>query len=246
MSVEPDIDILAFGAHPDDVELCVGGTLLNAAAAGQRTAIVHLSAGELGTRGSATQRQEEAQSAARALGVGSMEILGLPDGHLSVDVESKRLIVDAIRRHRPALILAPFWEDLHPDHKATGELVRQSHFLSGLVNWNPGLKPWRAHRVLHYMQHTQFEPTMIVDIEEVFESKHEAVLEYRSQFFDPESEERETYISRPEFWDWWEGKARHWGDMIGASHGEPLLASAPIPTRDPSSFFREHARYRNS
>ena len=246
MSAEPGIDILAFGAHPDDVELAGGGTLLLAAAAGQSTAIAHLTGGELGTRGTPAIRQSEAAAAAKMLGAKSMEVLSLPDGHLEVDLKAKRVVVDAIRRHRPELVIAPYWEDLHPDHKATGELVRQCAFLSGLVNWNPGLAPWRPDRVLYYMSHTGFDPDLIVDIGEVFETKKLAAQCYRSQFHDPESEERQTYIARAEFWDWWEGRARHWGHLIGATHGEPLCTAGPIPTRDPSALFRNFGRYRNS
>jgi N-acetylglucosamine malate deacetylase 1 len=246
VTAEPGLDILAFGAHPDDVELAVGGTLLLAQEAGQKTAIVHLTAGELGTRGTPAIRRREANAAAEMLGAATMEIAGLPDGHLEPDLQAKRVVVDAIRRHRPSLILAPYWEDLHPDHKVTGELVRQAAFLSGLVNWNPGLAPWRPNRVLYYMSHTGFEPNLIVDIGAVFETKKRAAQCYGSQFHNPDSQERETYIARAEFWDWWEGRARHWGHLIGATHGEPLCSGGPIPTRDPSSLFRDFGRYRNS
>ncbi|MEZ6196346.1 MAG: bacillithiol biosynthesis deacetylase BshB1 [Planctomycetota bacterium] len=238
-------DILAIGAHPDDVELGVGGTLLLARERGERTVICHLTEGELGTRGTREIRRAEAAAAAEALGAAELEILDLGDGHLEANQAAKSVVIDLIRRHRPRLILAPYWDDLHPDHRAAGELVRQCAFLAGVAKRDPGLAPWRPERVLYFMQHTSFEPHLIVDVSPVFAEKKRAAMCYRSQFHDPDSREPRTYISGENFWDWWEGRARHWGHVVGVAHGEPLFAAGPIPTRDPLSLFGGFGRYRN-
>ena len=237
--------VLALGAHPDDVELIVGGSLLLAAEQGLSTAICHLTAGEMGTRGTVESRRQEAEEAAAALNVTSMEILGLPDGKVSVDLDSKDRIIRVIRKHRPKIILAPYWEDLHPDHQATGRLIKECAFLSGLVRWETDQEPWRAERVLYYMSHTQFEPDLIVDISDVMEQKKAAAESYRSQFHQSDSKERSTFISDQKFWHWWEGRAAHWGHLIGVAYGEPFCTNGPVPTRNPFDMFDGFGKYKN-
>ncbi len=174
-----------------------------------------------------------------------MEILGLPDGRVSVDIESKDKIIRSIRRHQPRIILAPYWEDLHPDHQAAGRLIKECAFLSGLAKWDTNQPAWRPDRVLYYMSHTQFEPDLIVDISEVIEAKRKAAEAYGSQFHQAGSKERSTFISNSNFWHWWEGRAAYWGHLIGVAYGEPFSTNGPIPTRNPFAMFEGFGKYKN-
>lgn len=240
------IDVLALGAHPDDVELNVGGSLLVARDQGLKTAILHMTSGEMGTRGTPETRRSEAEAAAAELGVEAMEILGLPDGHLEPNDEAKDAVIRAIRRHRPRIVLAPWWEDLHPDHAATGETMRKVAFLAGLEKWDTGQEPWRPLRVMYYMSHTPFQAQVIVDISDVIERKQKAAACYVSQFHADESSERSTFISRPDFWHFWRARTSWWGHFIGVMHGEGFLLDAPIETRNPFALFDGFGKYDNS
>lgn len=243
---EHGIDVLAVGAHPDDVELNVGGTLLLASDRGLQTAAVHVTAGEMGTRGTPERRRGEAEAAAAELGVATMEMLGLPDGLVTVDDASKDAMIRALRRHRPRVVLAPYWDDLHPDHAAVGALVRQTAFLAGLEKWDTDQEPWRPHRVMYYMSHTPFTATVIADVTGVIERKKAAAACYASQFHAPASDERETFISRPDFWHYWYGRAAWWGHFIGVKYGEGFFLDSPIETRDPVALFDGFGKYRDS
>ena len=236
-------DLLAIGPHPDDVELAVGGTMIRQARSGRRTAIVDCTRGELGTRGTREIRAREAVEAARLLGVGVRLNLELPDGSLYANDEARRRLVRAIRALRPVVILAPHESDLHPDHEHAGRLAREAAFLAGVANYEPGAKPHRARVVLHYPSHRPFEPSFIVDVGDVFDAKRAACLAYRSQFHDPASREGETYLSRPEYWEWWEGKARYFGNLIGAAYGEPFLAPGPLRIDDVVGAFADYGYY---
>jgi N-acetylglucosamine malate deacetylase 1 len=239
-------EVLAIGAHPDDVELTVGGTLLLARALGHRSVIVHMTAGESGTRGTPEIRRREAADAARALGAADMEILGLPDGHLEARDEMIAPVVAAIRRHRPRIVLAPYITDLHPDHEATGNIVRKAVFLAGLARWGAGGEPWHVERVLHYMSHTQVEPRILVDISAHLAAKRAAAECYRSQFFDETSTERQTYISGESFWHWWEARQAAWGNAIGARYAEAYWIDGAIATHNPFALFEGFGKYKNS
>lgn len=236
---------LAIGAHPDDVELTVGGTLLLARSLGKTTRICHMTAGELGTRGSAEIRRREAAAAAQALG-SECEILGLADGHVVADDAAIGAVARLIRRLRPEIILAPYTDDLHPDHEATGNIVRKAAFLSGVAKYDAATEPWRPARVLYYMSHTLVEAQLLVDISPFFEEKRAAAMCYRSQFFAADSAERETYISRPEFWTWWEARHAHFGNPIGARYAEAFHLDGPVPTRNPFDLFTGFGKYRNT
>ncbi len=240
------LDVLAVGAHPDDVELTVGGTLLLAKSRGLRTGICHCTQGELGTRGTAEIRAAEARAAAEALDVDAVEQLDLGDGRLCVNEPNKKALARVFRRWRPRVVLAPYYRDLHPDHEAAGQLVRQVAFLAGLVHWNPGDEPWRPEGVLYYMSHTAIEPKLIVDISAHFEQKKVAAACYASQFFNAESTERSTFISGEGFWDWWEGRSRYFGHFVGVPHGEAYFVDGPLPMANPFDAFTGFGKYRNS
>lgn len=241
-----EVDVLAFGAHPDDVELTVGGTLLVLKEQGYRSGIVDMTRGEMATRGTPEIRAVEAATAAGLLGAALRRNLGLPDGRVALDEESRRKVIEVIREHRPTIVLAPVEEDLHPDHLWTGRIVREACFLAGLQRWDTGQAAHRPRTVLGYASHTVFEPSLVVDISPHFERKKEACRAYRSQFHDPDSKEPLTYISSARFWDWWEARARHFGHRIGATFGEPFHHEGPIPVRDVVRQFSAFGYYPSS
>ena len=240
------VDVLAFGAHPDDVELSAGGTLLRAREAGLTVAVCHLTKGEAGTRGDPQTRAQEAAQAGAVLGVRHVDQLDLGDGGLHDDDKSRMAVADAIRRRRPRTVLAPHLDDLHPDHAATGSIVKAAAFLSGVRKWNPGQSAWRPDAIFYYMMHTPFEPDIVVDITSVFESRRRAVECYASQFHNPNSTEPHTFISDENFWHWWEGRAAYFGHFIGVRYGEPLRFDGPLPTSNPFSLFGGFGKYKNT
>jgi N-acetylglucosamine malate deacetylase 1 len=226
------LDLLAFAAHPDDVELCAGGTLCLAARQGHSTGVVDLTRGELGSRGTPEGRLEEASAASEILGLSVRENLGLPDGDLQNTPEHRLAVIRAVRRHRPRVVLINAPACRHPDHPAAAELVAQALFYSGLrkIETEDGgepQEPWRPHHVLHYMQAVPFEPTLVVDVTEVWDQRTAALQAFRSQFYNPDytpSEgEPETFVSNEGFFRWVEARARAYGYGIGATFGEPLL-----------------------
>ncbi len=236
-------DVLAFGAHPDDVELGVGGTILGMIARGRSVVIVDCTRGELGTRGTPEIREREAREAARLLGVETRVNLELPDGGVLLNDDSRRRVVEVIRRFKPTIVLAPRTDDLHPDHAHAARIIHDAAFLSGIRKWNASGAAHRPRAVLEYASHTQFPPSFVVDITPHFARKKEACLAYRSQFFDPASTEPATYISSSRFWDWWEGRARHYGNMVGAGFGEPFHVATPLRVEDPVAQFEDFGYY---
>ena len=232
MPAQP-LDVLAVGAHPDDVELSCGGTLCVLGDLGYRTGVVDLTRGELGTRGTPEQRLEEAEASRRILALDARENLGLPDGGLTNTHEHQRALIRAIRTYRPYLLLINAPDDRHPDHGDAARLTLSSQFYAGLrkietfaADGTPQ-EPWRPSHVLHYMQSVEFEPTFVVDVSDVWSRRMEAVRAFASQFHTPErsdeTEEPETFISTPGFMDFLEARARALGYRIGARYGEGLL-----------------------
>lgn len=224
-----EIDLIAFGAHPDDVELGCGGTVARLAGAGSRVAIADLTAGERGTRGDRATRGREAENAAAALGVVMRECLQLPDGGLSPDdPEQVAAVVRAIRRHRPRAVFAPDRGDPHPDHRAAADLLERALFLSGVGNVRPeDGEPWRPRLVLAYPGPRQlFEPSIVVDVTSVYARKREAVLAHASQF-DPERGGR-THLASGYFTAAIEGRDRAAGNTVGVEFGEGFRAPGPL------------------
>ena len=229
------MDVVAFGAHPDDVELSAGGTLAKLAAQGKRCAIVDLTRGELGTRGSAELRDREAAASADILGLAHRENLGLADGFFEVNEASLRQAISAIRRLRPSVILANALDDRHPDHGRGAELVARAAFLAGLpkVVTGPADAPepaWRPRAVYHYIQDYDRKPDVVVDITGHLDTKFEAILAFGSQFHDPNSEEPATPISSPEFLEHVRGRATSFGRPCGFLHGEGFQVRRPVGT----------------
>ena len=227
-------DALLFGPHPDDLELTCGGLAARLARSGRRVALVDLTSGELGTRGDRETRAREANAAARVLGVDSRESLGLPDGGLDRhDRTQLRALIECIRRHRPHLVVAPDPEDPHPDHTEGAQLVRRACHLAGLVRYEAGGERWRPVRLLHALYRSGARPHLVVDVSEVWEVRMAALREHRSQL-DPAAG-APTYLTAPGFLAEIEGRARHWGALIGVTHGEAYRSSGPVAITDPAS-----------
>jgi bacillithiol biosynthesis deacetylase BshB1 len=232
------LDLLAFAPHRDDIELTCSGTLIKMMQRGYSVGIVDFTAGEMGSRGSAQQREQEAMEAARIMGVRSRENLELTDSGVENNRSTRLLVAEKVRRYQPDLVLAPYWEDDHPDHINTALAVTQGTYLAGLAKLEVPGDRHRPLALLYYMCRRQFEPSFIVDITAQYPRKLEAIKAYRSQFFDPGSSEPETPLSHPEFLGAIEARSRHYGALIGKEHGEPFVITDALELLDPLDFFR--------
>ncbi len=232
-----NVDVLAIGAHPDDVEMICGGTLAKLTAAGRSVAIIDMTRGEMGTRGTPEQRAAEADAAARVLGVQHRVNLGLPDGRLENTEQARIMVVEQIRRLRPKLVLSHYWDDLHPDHSATGHIVKDTMYPAGFANYPAAGDPFRPNEYLFFMAHFGFEPSFIVDVTGYHETKLEAVKCYQSQLHDATVDGLETLIAQPTFMKRLEGRARNYGNMIYREFGEPFLVRRPVPVDDPVALY---------
>jgi bacillithiol biosynthesis deacetylase BshB1 len=228
------LDLLAFAPHPDDAELACGGTLARLSSMGYEVGVVDLTEGELGTRGSVRRRREERERASRALALALREGLGLPDMGISgVDRSQLEAVVKAIRTHRPAVVLAPHWEDRHPDHVEGSALVTHAFFLAGAAKFTGRSRPFKPSALAYYLGSLDFEPSFIVDIGAQFDRKMEAVACYSSQFSPRRPGEPETDIAHPHFLERVRARARHYGLMAGVEYGEPYLVKRPVALDDP-------------
>lgn len=219
------LDILAFGAHPDDVELGCAGTIAKEISLGKNVGIIDLTQGELGTRGSAELRKIEADNAAKILGVQVRENLGFADGFFKNDKEHQLKIIQVLRKYRPDIVLCNAVQDRHIDHGKGSKLVSDACFLSGLSKVETELKrvqqeKWRPKAIYHYIQWENLKPDFVVDISGFMESKVDAVMAYSSQFYNPKSIEPETPISSKNFTDSIEYRARDLGRLVGVEHAE--------------------------
>lgn len=219
------IDLLAFAAHPDDVELTASGTLMRHKALGYSIGIVDLTAGQLGTRGTAESRAEEASAAAEILGLDVRENLGMEDGFFVNDKAHQLKVIEAIRAYQPEVVFCNAIRDRHIDHGKGSALVSDSCFLSGLVKietFRNGKKqePWRPKAVYHYIQDRYIEPDFVVDITDYFERKVAAIRAFKTQFYTGSGDLPETPISSKDFLDFLEGRARDFGRSIGVTFAE--------------------------
>ena len=222
MAHESIAEVLAIAAHRDDVEQTCGGTLLRMRAQGLRTAILDLTRGEAGTRGTAAQREAEAAEAAQILGVTSREALDIPDGCVENTYENRVKIVQVLRRIRPRVVILPYWAGRHPDHYTTSTLGYEACFLSGLAKLDTGTAPHRPFKIVYASLYADVRPSFVVDISPYIEDRHRALLAYRSQYanqqtgsglFVPEEEIRERTFA----------EARHYGLLAGVTYGEPFV-----------------------
>ena len=219
------LDILAFGAHPDDVELGCAGTILKEIALGKKVGIVDLTRGELGTRGSAAIRDKEANAAAKILGVIARENLEMRDGFFVNDEKHQLEIIKMIRKYQPEIVLCNAIDDRHIDHGKGSTLVSDACFLSGLMKIETELDgeqqaAWRPKIVYHYIQWKNIEPDFVVDITGFTEKKIESILAYGSQFYDPNSKEPESPISSKNFLESLNYRSRDLGRLAGVEHAE--------------------------
>ncbi|HNY55455.1 MAG TPA: bacillithiol biosynthesis deacetylase BshB1 [Chitinophagales bacterium] len=227
------LDILVFAAHPDDVELACSGTLLKHISLGYKVGIIDLTRGELGTRGSAEIRAEETRVASSILGIHSRENLGFRDGFFEIDEAHLLKVVEVIRKHRPEIILANAASDRHPDHRRAGDLVSRANFLSGLVKIETANQTaWRAKVVYRYIQDNYIEPDFVVDISGFEAKKLEAIKAFKSQFYDPNSTEPKTPISREDFLDFILARAKQLGRSINAEYGEGFTVERYVGVDD--------------
>ena len=229
----PSIDLLAIAAHRDDVELICGGTLAKAAAAGYKTGILDLTAGELGTRGTAEIRAAEAERAAAMLGAAVRENLRLPDGGIINDPPTRELLARAIRRFQPRVVIAPALEGRHPDHRVTAQLVRDACFVAGLAKLAPDIPKHRPLKILHCLTYRQdfVRPSFVVDISEVFEQKLEAIRCYSSQF-EGVTQAGEVYPNGEPLEAIVRHYAAYYGALIRKRYGEPFYTTEMVAVDD--------------
>ncbi|MBZ0199848.1 MAG: bacillithiol biosynthesis deacetylase BshB1 [Ignavibacteriaceae bacterium] len=228
-----NLDVLVFAAHPDDAELAMGGTIAKFTSVNKKVGIIDFTRGELGTRGTAESRQKEAFQSALIIKAALRENLEMPDGNIQRNKDNLMKVIMAIRRYKPKIIFAPYFNDRHPDHIDASLLVKEAMFSSGLIKVKTSDREvaqaaYRPQKLYYYMQTYTFDPSFIVDITETFETKMEAVRCYGSQFHNPRSTEPETFISRPEFISYIESRANFYGFQIGKKCGEPFYCEENI------------------
>ncbi len=227
------LDILAFGVHPDDVELGCAGTIMASIDQGKKVGIVDLTRGELGTRGTPTTRTQEAAAAAKIMGVDVRENLDMADGFFTNDEAHQRKIIALIRKYQPDIILANAPEDRHPDHGRSAKLVSDAAFLSGLrkietIHEGVNQSAWRPAYTFHYIQDRFIQPSFVIDITAYMERKMEAVLAYGTQFTSADTSEPQTYISSPQFLETVKARALMLGKRIGVGYAEGYITEKII------------------
>jgi len=235
------VDILAFGAHPDDVELSASATLAKQISLGKKVALVDLTQGELGTRGTAAIRKTEAAAAAKVLGIEHRVCLQLEDGFFEINTPTLMRVIEQIRFFQPEIILANAISDRHPDHQRGSELVKRAAFLSGLPKISTQYngkeqEAWRPKAVYHYIQDNFIEPDFVVDVTGFEEVKMKSIFCYSSQFFNPESKEPDTPISSPEFIQFVESRLNQMGRYIKVKSGEGFTVDRPLGITDLTQF----------
>lgn len=239
------LDILAFGAHPDDVELSCAGTLLVEKNNGKKVGVVDLTQGELGTRGSTEIRKKEAMAAAEILQLDIRENLKLPDGFFKNDEAHQLRIIQAIRKYQPEIILCNAPEDRHPDHGRSAQLLEDAVFLAGLIKIkttddnNELQGVWRPSYVFNYVQDRYLHPNFVIDISDVMEQKLSSIRAYSTQFNNPDLNEPQTYISTPDFLESIIYRAKMYGKMIGVKYAEGYISKKMIGFNNFDTFIKQ-------
>jgi len=236
------MDILAFSAHPDDVELSCGGTLIKLIKMGYRVGIIDITRSELSSNGTVEQRKREAEDARRILGAEIRENLEIPDGNIEPNWENKKKVISVIREYRAPLLFVPYWDDRHPDHSNTSKLVSEASFLSGLKKIETKQAAFRPEQIIYYMCYSQFIPDFIIDISKEYAQKIEVLKQYKSQFT-REEDKIPTLINQPDFLDIIKNRAKYYGKEIRVTYGEPFLVKNVIQVDDPvKQFIRNRLR----
>lgn len=231
------VDILAFAAHPDDIELSASGTLMKHIALGKKVGIIDLTQGEMGSRGTAETRYAEAEQASKIMGIDIRLNLKMPDVFFENNEENQRLIIEQIRRFEPTIVLANAISDRHPDHGRAAQLVSEACFLSGLRKIETYFEghrqdAFRPKSVYHYIQDYYIKPDFVVDVTEFLDQKLQAIEAYKTQFYDPNSKEPVTPISGEEFYDFVKGRMMQMGRPIGAKYAEGFTVERVIGVND--------------
>ncbi len=226
-------DIIAFGTHPDDAEIGCGGTMIRLSDAGVKVVIADLVRGEMGTRGSADIRAQEAAASSKILGLHGRENLSLQDGNIAITMETKRKVVESIRRWRPKAIFLPYWEDRHPDHTNASRLIYEAAFLSGLIRFDTGQEVYRPAQLFYYMGWYEFTPTFVVDITEQADRKLEAIYSFNTQFRPDAERGPQTRLTSPTT-DWlFRSRMAQLGSRIGCKYGEGFLIRGHLEVGNP-------------
>ncbi|MDY0082963.1 MAG: bacillithiol biosynthesis deacetylase BshB1 [Ignavibacteriaceae bacterium] len=238
-----NLDVLVFAAHPDDAELAMGGTIAHLTKNNIKVGIIDLTKGELGTRGTAETRQKEAFDAALILKIAVRQNLGIPDGAIENTKENLMKVICAIRKYKPRIVFAPYFNDRHPDHIDASNLVKRAMFSTGLTKIKTFEKEipqnhYRPEKLFYYMQTYTFEPSFVYDISDTFDIKMKAVECYSTQFHNPRSLEPETFISKPEFLKYIRSRAEFYGFSIGKNYAEPFFCEEKIEL-DHNILFKE-------
>lgn len=227
------LDVIVFAAHPDDAELSMGGTIAKFASKGLKVGIVDFTRAELSTRGNVKLREKETAEASKILKIKLRENLGISDGVIVLTQDSLKKVVRIIRKYKPSIVFAPYFNDRHPDHIDTSNLVKRAVFSSGLERFKTSYsgksqKAYRPKKILYYMQTYLFEPSFVVDITDHFETKMKSVNAYKSQFHNPEIKTEDTFISQPGFLDYVEARAKFYGFQIRKKYAEPFFCEEKI------------------
>lgn len=218
------LDILAFGAHPDDIELGCGGTLIKHISSGNKVGIIDFTTGDLGTRGSSEIRLNEAQNAANLMGLSIRENLNFKDGFFQNDDIHKKALIKMIRKYQPEIVLTNAPSDRHPDHGRASQLTIDACFLSGLEKIDTNQDVWRPKAIYHYIQFNNLIPDFVVDISDYFNKKIEVIKQYKSQFYDPDSTEKDTVISSKSFFESIEYRAKDLGRQTFCDYAEGFIS----------------------
>ncbi len=231
------LDILAFGAHPDDVELSASGTLMKHISLGKKVGIVDLTEGQMGSRGTVETRYSEAAEASKIMGLHARVNLQMDDCFFEINEQNKRLIVEQIRRFRPKIVFANAVKDRHPDHGRGSQLVSEACFLAGLVKFETtyngeSQEAFRPEAVYHYIQDKYIHPDFVVDVSEFYDRKIASILAYKTQFYNPESEEPETPISSKHFMDFISSRMIEFGRRIGVDYAEGFTTERIMGVKD--------------
>ncbi len=230
--MDTDLHVLCMVAHPDDAEIMAGGTLIKLVDQGHRVGIIDFSCGEMGTRGSAAEREQEAACAARVMGVHARENLHFPDAFIENTVANRRKVVEVIRKYRPRLIITPDANTRNPDHGHVSRLVREASFTAGLAKYDTGQERHRPDKILYVMEYYETEPSFAVNITEQYERKMKALACYKSQLFNPEYQGEKTYISSNRFVRDIESRFRYYGAKIHCDYAEVFRIETLLEIED--------------
>ena len=227
------LDVIVFAAHPDDAELSMGGTIARFTSEGFKVGVVDFTRAELSTRGNVKSRAKETAEASKILKLKVRENLGICDGVIDLTQDYLKKVVRIIRKYKPSLVFAPYFNDRHPDHIDTSNLVKRAAFSSGLEKFKTSYsgksqKAFRPKKIFYYMQTYLFDPSFIVDITDHFEAKMKSVSAYVSQFYNPEIKSEDTFISQPGFLDYVEARAKFYGFQIRKKYGEAFYCEEDI------------------